>query len=291
MNGRTPFLGRLAVVVSAASWGTWVLFLRAAEKAGPTHAAIESVVMMSVITLVSGGVALKERAPLPRGRVLWLVIALLGVFDAVNVICFFRAYQTTSVAIAVLTHYLAPLFVTMGAPFILGERMTRRGVVGCALSFGGLVLLLQPWHTPLSSLAGAGYGTASAACYAVNIFINKKFAAQFSAASLMAWHGVVATPILALFVPSGAWQVLQTDSLLLLLAGSFLLGAVAGLVFVWGLRRTSSNVAATLTFVEPLVAVLVGAVVFGEKLNGVAAAGGMLVLAGAYGASVQSSAR
>lgn len=296
MIARASLLGRLAIVAAAAAWGTWILFLRAAEKCGPTHAAIESVVMMSVITVVSGGVALRERAPLPRSLAPWIGVVLLGVFDAVNVICFFRAYQTTSVAIAVLTHYLAPIFVTLGAPFILSEPFTRRGAIGCVVSFGGLVLLLQPWQTPLSSLTGAAYGTTSAACYAVNIFINKKFtppgaakraASKFTAASLMAWHGVIATPLLALFVPSGAWQALPHNSLLFLLAGSLLLGAIAGLVFVWGLRRTPSNVAATLTFVEPLVAVLVGAVVYGEKMGMVGAAGGLLVLGGAYGAAVR----
>ncbi len=288
MSDRTPFWARLAIAVSAASWGTWVVFLRAAEKAGPTHAAVESVVMMSVVTLASGVLALRERAPLPRAIVPWLFVVLLGVFDAVNVIALFRAYQTTSVAIAALTHYLAPIFVTIGAPLILGEHWTRRGVLGCLLSFGGLVLLLQPWRTPLSSLEGAAYGTASAICYALNIFINKKFAGQFSAASLMAWHGVVATPILALFVPSGAWQALQVNSLLYLLLGSILLGAMAGLLFVWGLRRTPSNAAATITFVEPLVAVLVGVFVYGETLNVVASAGGVLVLSGAYLAAVRS---
>lgn len=290
MNDRTAFWARLAIAVSAASWGTWVIFLRAAEKAGPTHAAIESVVMMSVITVVSGAVALRERAQLPRAIVPWLFVVFLGAFDAVNVIALFRAYQTTSVAIAVLTHYLAPVFVTLGAPFILGERWTRRGVFGCMLSFGGLVLLLEPWRAPLSSLVGAGYGTASGVCYATNIFINKKFAGQFSAASLMAWHGVVATPILALFVPRGAWQALHTVSLLYLLLSSLLLGALGGLLFVWGLRRTPSNAAATITFVEPVVAVLVGVLVYGEKLSVIASAGGVLVIAGAYRAAVRSGA-
>ncbi len=287
MTARASLLGRLAIVAAAAAWGTWILFLRAAEKCGPTHAAIESVVMMGVITVVSAGVALRERAPLPRELAPWIGVGLLGIFDAVNVICFFRAYQTTSVAIAVLTHYLAPIFVTIGAPFVLGERFTRRGAIGCMVSFGGLVLLLAPWQAPLSSLTGAAYGTTSAACYAVNIFINKKFASKFTAASLMAWHGAVATPLLALFVPSGAWDVLPRNSLFFLLAGSLLLGAIAGLVFIWGLRRTPSNVAATLTFVEPLVAVLVGAVVYGEKMGMVGAAGGLLVLAGAYGAAAR----
>ena len=58
-------------------------------------------------------------------------------------------------------------------------------------------------------------------------------------------------------------------------------GALAGLAFVWGLRRMPAAHASTLTLLEPLVAVVLGAVVFGEALGLRALAGGALILAGA----------
>ena len=55
-------------------------------------------------------------------------MAWLGVGDALNAYFFFEAYQRTSVAIAVLTHYLAPLFIAIGAPLLLRERTERDGL-------------------------------------------------------------------------------------------------------------------------------------------------------------------
>jgi drug/metabolite transporter (DMT)-like permease len=55
----------------------------------------------------------------------------------------------------------------------------------------------------------------------------------------------------------------------------------AGLAFVWGLRRIRASHASTLTLLEPLVAVLVAAVVFGERLSAIALGGGVLIVFGA----------
>ena len=64
-------------------------------------------------------------------------------------------------------------------------------------------------------------------------------------------------------------------------------GALAGLAFVWGLRRMPAAHASTLTLLEPLVAVLVGAAVFGEPLGAPALAGGALILGGALAVVTQ----
>ncbi|HEX8113807.1 MAG TPA: EamA family transporter, partial [Kofleriaceae bacterium] len=64
----------------------------------------------------------------------------------------------------------------------------------------------------------------------------------------------------------------------LLAAGSIALGAASGVAFTVGLIRVGSARAAVLTFIEPLVAVGVGAAVWGEPLSPLAVVGGTLVL-------------
>src|SRR5262249_53021304 len=71
----------------------------------------------------------------------------------------------------------------------------------------------------------------------------------------------------------------------LLACGSATIGAASGIVFTIGLGRIGSARAAVLTFIEPIVAVAVGATVFGEPLHPSAVPGGALVLrAGIQGA-------
>ena len=57
----------------------------------------------------------------PRSPVDWYLIGAFGISDALSCGLYFAAMQTTSVAVAVLTHYLAPLLVAVSAPLVLRE--------------------------------------------------------------------------------------------------------------------------------------------------------------------------
>jgi drug/metabolite transporter (DMT)-like permease len=277
-------LGYALVAAAACAWGTWPLILRPAEKIAPIPPALESCLVLVALTLMSAPVALRDRRSVTRARSPsdWLGIGWIGVADAMNVYLFFAAYQRTSVAIAVLTHYLAPIFVALAAPFALKERADGRTYVAVAIAFGGLVLLLAPWDAEArpTDVAGAALGAGSAVFYASNVIANKKLLA-FSASELVFYHGFVSLPILAALVPAGLWWTLGTRAGAIVAVGSLGPGALAGLIFVWGLRRIPASHASTLTLLEPLVAVIVGALAYGETLGARGVAGGALILAGA----------
>ena len=123
-------VGYTLVALAACSWGTWPLILRAAERIAPMSAAFESSILMFVVACVSGPLVFRDRVRRKATFPEWLGVAWLGVADALNDYFFFAAYQKTSVAIAVLSHYLAPLFVALSAPLVLGERPSRAHVRG-----------------------------------------------------------------------------------------------------------------------------------------------------------------
>ncbi|HEX7667468.1 MAG TPA: DMT family transporter [Polyangiaceae bacterium] len=281
--GRRALIGYALVAGAASSWGFWPWFLRHAEAYGPIDAALESTVALGILTIASGALMLRDRLPVKATKLAWAGVTWLGVGDALNDLFFFKAYQTTTVAVAVLTHYLTPILVAVAAPFLLREKSDPRTKIAVALSFGGLVLLLEPWQTVLarSLVLGAMFGAASAVFYASNVIVNKVLVPTFSGSEMSFWHGVVATPLVAAFVPAGAWSRLDPRALGWLFAGSCGPGALAGLCFVWGLRRIDATRASTLTLLEPLVATcIVGAIVFGERPGALALLGGVLILVG-----------
>ncbi len=265
-------------------WGFWPYFLRHAESYGGVDPAIESAASM-VMCIVLGALVLKsDRVPVRANARAWIGIAWLGVSDALNALFFFKAYQATTVAIAVLTHYLAPLFVAIAAPYLVSERADRRTSFAVLLSFGGLVFLLEPWRTHASSSTalGASFGAASAFFYASNVLVNKRLQPVFSGTEMMLYHALIATPLLVALAPHGAWRALDHRALGWLSVGAVFSGAIPGLLFVWGLRLIPASRASTLTLLEPLVAVVVvGVVIFGETINVLGAAGGLLILTGA----------
>jgi drug/metabolite transporter (DMT)-like permease len=288
---RARALPYAAVAAAACSWGTWSLILRHVEARAPMPAALESTIVLAVETAVAGVAALRDRTPAragwrPRAWIVWL-----GIADALNVLLFFAAYKIT-IAVAVLSHYLAPIFVAIASPLLLRERLTRRTTLAVAASFLGLALMLGPVQSGAGAsavLLSATLGAGSAVFYASNVIGNKFVIADFTTSETMFWHGLVATPLLALFVPRGAWAAIDPQAATFLAVAAIGPAALAGLAFVWGLRRMPAAHASTLTLLEPLVAVVAGAVVFGEALGVRALAGGALILAGAL--AVMSAGR
>jgi drug/metabolite transporter (DMT)-like permease len=284
VNAASPrALPYAAVAFAACAWGTWSLILRHAEAMAPMSSAFESVVALAVLTVFSGVTSLRDRVASPAGWRPRAWIAWLGVSDALNVLLFFAAYKIT-ISVAVLAHYLAPILVAVASPFVLRERLTGRTILAVGASFAGLALMLGPSHAGAPSEAmwrSAALGAASAVFYASNVLGNKFVASSFSTSETMFWHGVVATPFLSLFVPHAEWTSLDARAVAFLSVASIGPGALAGLAFVWGLRRMPAAHASTLTLLEPLVAVVLGAAVFGEALGSRALAGASLILAGA----------
>lgn len=273
----------VAVALAACAWGTWGLVIRHTEALGPMPTSLESTIVMAVITAVTGIASAFDRN---ERRAPWRTracVAWLGVADALNVLLFFAAYKLT-IAVSVLAHYLAPVLVAIAAPIFLHERLTRRSVAAIAVSFGGLAAMLVPAGGAFLSgvvLRSAMLGAGSAAFYASNVVVNKFVTETYSTSETMFWHGVVATPLLAAFVPPAAWVALDPRAAFFLAVATVGPGALAGMAFVWGLRRMPAAHASTLTLLEPLVSIVLGALVLGEPLGARAAVGGLLILAGA----------
>jgi drug/metabolite transporter (DMT)-like permease len=280
-----------AVAAAACAWGTWGLVIRRTEAIGTMPTALESTIVMAILTLVSGAVSVRDRVarPAPWRARAW--VAWLGVADALNVLLFFAAYKLT-IAVSVLTHYLTPIFVAIAAPFALRERLTLRTAVAVALSFGGLATML----TPADGIAGptvrtsALLGAGSAFFYASNVIVNKFIVDAYSTSETMFWHGVVATPLLAALVPPAAWAAADGAAAAFLAVASIGPGALAGMAFVWGLRRMPSTHASTLTLLEPLVSVALGVALLGEHLGAGMLVGGVAIVAGAFVVMQQAAA-
>jgi drug/metabolite transporter (DMT)-like permease len=270
--------GVLMVTLAAASWGTWSLFLR--PTGVPAHVA--SALIFAVMAIVAWPMSWREKRPVWNRATVWL-LAGNAVCDALNVVTYFAALRVTTVAIAVVTHYLAPILVALAARKIDGAR-TRGAPLAAVVALAGLTVMLEPWRGAFEAgaVAGAALGLGSAVCYMGNVFIVRRLGERIGAARAMSYHSAIAALGLLPFAVSGLATVTWFDAGLLS-AGAASIGAVSGVAFIVGLQRTGSSLAAVLTFAEPLVAVAVGVAVWHEPLRPLAIAGAALVLAAGIG--------
>lgn len=271
-SDRRQLWGAVMVTAAASSWGLWSLFLRPTGLPG----AISAPLVFLLMGLFALPAALRAPAAPFTRRTRWL---LLGntIFDSLNVLTFFSAMDHTSVAIAVLTHYAAPVLVALAAPWIDRER-NPAAVAAAALALAGLALILEPWRGGGSLGWGAVLGLTSAFCYAGNVFVIRRLAAEIGPARAISYHSLLAAVFLAPLVLLTPVPEIGARSLGLIAIAALTIGAGSGVVYVAGLARIGSARSGVLTFAEPLVAVIVGITVWGEPASATMLAGGALVI-------------
>lgn len=262
------------VVFAAAAWGTWSLFLR------PT-----GLPPLWTGTLVFSLVALSAFPFFGRdGEAKWdrSVMGLLAAFavlDAINVGTFFAAMSMTSVAIAVLTHSFAPVVVALAAPFVEGQRV-RAAPYAAAIALGGITLLLQPWEPDAlegSVVLGAALGSISALAYAANVFLARHLTTRIGPIRTMGLHSIGSALLLLPFALAQPAEIELWHVGVLWIAAA-LLGVGANVAFAIGLVRIGSARGSVLAFVEPLVACIVGWLVWGESMGPLSIVGGALII-------------
>ncbi|MBX3247933.1 MAG: DMT family transporter [Myxococcales bacterium] len=272
-SSRDRVVGTALVLLAASSWGTWSLWLR------PTGLPSEVTTPVLFLAMAIGAwpLALRERTPRWSKRTLLLLLAF-GVSDAINVGTFFAAMNVTTVAIAVLTHYAAPVLVALLAPRIDGVHVPH-AKLAALLALVGLTIVLQPWRELEGDVVlGATLGLASAFAYASNVFLARRLTEDLGASRTLGLHSVVAALLL---LPLAGSRMLDIDAAAIpyLAIGCVGPGLLAGLAFFRALTLIGAARASILAFVEPLVACLVGWLAWDEPLGWSVVVGGALVIA------------
>lgn len=271
---RAP-VGTLLIVGAATAWGTWSLLLR------PTGLPATVTAPLLLLGIFVFAIPFfRYDGVIPRwDRTTLVLVGAYAALDAINVGTFFAAMSVTSVAVAVLTHSVAPVLVALLAPMI-EKRAAPRALPAAGLALAGLCLLLRPWE-PAALTGdlglGAALGLASAAGYAALVFLVTPLAARIGPARTMGWHALFAALLLAPLAAPHLGEVELRDIGWMAVAALFP-GVLAGIAFVRGLARVGAARAAVLVFVEPVVACLVGWLAFGERLPPIALFGAALVL-------------
>jgi drug/metabolite transporter (DMT)-like permease len=268
----------LALAGLATSWGLIAVLVAAVDLGAEALAFLRLALAAAALALAAllGG---RAGALRPGGRLPALIA--LGVVQGAHWLLFFEAVKLGSVALAVLTFYLAPLFLVVLAPLTLPERLSN--VTLAALLPGGLGIALialfgnDGGRFTASALA---CGIGSAATYALLVILSKRLllsrAEPITIAFWDCFVGALAVaPALVLadrVLPRGAgeWGAV-------LLLGIVFTG-LSTLLYARLLRHVTAQAAGILTFLEPVSAVLLAWALVDEPLGPYTLVGGALVL-------------
>lgn len=205
-----------------------------------------------------------------------------GMAMGINWILLFQAYRYTTISVATLSYYFAPVIVTVVCPFLFHEKLTKRQTICFFMSTVGLVLIIGIGNVCGSGtdLLGIGCGLGAAAFYAMVILLNKfiknvtgihRTLLQFFAAILILFPYVVCTGGFGI-------AVLDTVGWICLLVVGLIHTGITYCMYFSSLRDLSGQETAILSYIDPLVAVLVSVLILGESMTAPQVLGGALIL-------------
>lgn len=209
------------------------------------------------------------------------LLFLSGAAIGINWILFFEAYRYTTVAMATLSYYFAPVIVTVASPFLFKEKMTARQIFCFLMSTLGLVLVIGVSSGGGShDLLGILFGLGAAVFYASVVLFNKGIR-RVSGINRTLFQFLAAILVLAPYVwLDGGFHLAELEgpgAVNLMIVGLFHTGICYCLYFS-SLRHLKGQEASILSYIDPLVAVLVSVSFLNERISLLQAVGGFMIL-------------
>jgi drug/metabolite transporter (DMT)-like permease len=283
LGTRTEAPALAAGLVTVTLWGSSFVAIRDAGRTLSPGSLALGRLLVSLVVL--GGAALIWREPLPGRRDLLRIAAFGVLFLGVYSVTLNEAERRVDAGTAAMLINTGPILIALLAGIFLREGFPRRLFAGCAVAFSGCVLIGLA-----SSRSGsrAGLGIAlllvAASAYAAAVVIQKPVLARASPLQVT-WLGCAAGAVVCL--PFAPGLVAELDD-----AGATAVGWIVYLgvaptalgfaTWAYALRRTSAGRLASLAYLIPVVAILLGWALLGETPPWLAAVGGALCLAGVF---------
>ena len=231
-----------------------------------------------------GGYLLFSKQPIHLKSIRKELILLLlsGGAMGFNWILLFQAYKYTTVSVATLSYYFAPVIVTAACPLLFREKLTAKQIICFVMSTIGLILITVTGNLSGGGkdLIGIGFGLGAAVLYASVVLLNKfiknvagihRTFLQFLAAVLVLTPYVASTGGVTLGAMDAAGWIC-------LLVVGLVHSGIAYCLYFSSLAHLPGQKAAILSYIDPLVAVVISVTVLGETIRPLQILGGGLIL-------------
>ena len=222
----------------------------------------------------------KQKLSLGRIKKELILLLLSGAAMGINWILLFEAYKYTTVSVATLSYYFAPVIVMIVCPLIFREKYTAKQIVCFLMSTFGLLLITGTAGGGKQDLVGIAFGLGAAAFYATVMLLNKfikgvaglhRTFIQFLAAIVVLVPYVASTSGFNLAgLGNIGWGALLTVGIVHT--------GVTYCMYFSSLKDLPGQEVAILSYIDPLVAVLVSVLWLDEKMTVTQIVGGLLIL-------------
>jgi len=267
-------------------WGASFLFMKVALDGVSFYQVAWARLVLGGLTL--GLIVLLTRQKLPRERVVYLHFLVIAMTNCVIPhLAFAWAEQYVSSGLASIYNAVTPITTALMVTLAFHvEKLNKGQILGIAIGIAGVIVIIAPWqHAAFTGdLAGQLACLLAATCYGFSFGYIRKFLSHrpIPGTSFAFLNIGVAGAIMLVLTPVIAWQPVDLDwGIVTSLLTLGILGT--GVAYIWNinvLRAWGPTNASTVTYITPVVGVLLGVIVLGETFSANQPAGAALVLVG-----------
>lgn len=211
------------------------------------------------------------------------VLLISGALIGLNWVLLFESYRYTSVAVATLCYYMAPIFVMLASPILLKEKLTVKKLLCAAVALLGMVFVsgvLDGGISGTSELRGILFGLGAAVLYATVILMNQKLGEVGTYDKTMIQLGAAALvliPYLLLTEDFSNITLTPLIGIMLLIVGVVHTGIAYALYF-GSMNHLKAQTVALFSYIDPIVAIILSALFLKEPMTLSGGIGAVLVL-------------
>lgn len=211
-----------------------------------------------------------------------LLLLFSGMAMGVNWILLFEAYKHTTISAATLSYYFAPVIVTVVCPLLFREKITKKQLLCFVMSTVGLVLIIgfEGLSGGSNHVVGILFGLSAAVFYATVILFNK-FIKNVEGIHRTFFQFLAAIVILIPYVAcTGGMhlEILDGKGWICLLVVGLIHTGITYCLYFSSLKELNGQEVAILSYLDPLVAVLISVLILGEEMTLLQLLGGILIL-------------
>ncbi len=270
---------KMLFILSMLIFSTIGIFRRNIEVSSSVIALYRGVIGVVFILIVLAVKKQKINFTVIKENLVLLLIS--GISLGLNWVLLFESYKYTTIATATLCYYMSPIIVIILSHFLFKERLNKFKIFCISLALLGMALITGFFGTNTLEIKGVVYGLSAACLYSLIVILNKKMPDIPSFDKTIFQLFVSAIVLLVYIVVEGNTGeiiVSELNDLTLLIIMGVIHTGLAYVLYFGSIGKLKAQTSALYSYIDPLFAIILSAVVLGETMGITGIVGAIFIL-------------
>ncbi|SNU08169.1 EamA domain-containing membrane protein RarD [Lachnospiraceae bacterium] len=277
-------IGPVFIILAGCFWGSMGIFVRRLGTYGFSSIQIVSIRVTLAALMFALVLFIKDRSGFKislRDIPLFLGLGFGSILFFT--VCYFKAITMMSLSTAAILLYTSPVWIMIMSVLFFHEKLSRNKLIALALAFAGCVLV--------SGISGDGM-TITGLLVGLGSGIGYGLYSILGTIALRKYSPYTVTTYTFIFAAAGSWVICRPIDMFSKFSASADLGflilfccltalitaVIPFLAYTLGLRSVEASKAGIIATIEPMVATVIGIIVFSEPLTVMSGLGILLIL-------------